>query len=42
MESTIRLHIFLPTDNDDGEIPPAIEMEDEYALEETFSEYFVR
>lgn len=42
MESTIRLHIFLPTNEDGEEIPPTIEMEDEYALEETFSEYFVR
>jgi outer membrane protein assembly factor BamB len=42
MEPTIRLHIFLPTDEDGEEIPPTIELEDEYALEETFSKYFVR
>lgn len=42
MKSTVRLHIFLPTDENKEKIPPTLETEDEYALEETFSEYFVQ
>lgn len=42
MQSTVRLHIFLPTDEDGIKIPPTVEGEDRHALDEAFSEYFFR
>lgn len=41
MKSTLRLHIFPPTDEEGEEQPPTLDTEDRYALETAFSECFV-